>query len=118
VHLSWTVLPQMNCASGCGGAAQRSDNEPIFGFCSAARPFGGAFATKYARQIGRAHLRLTNDQRPHATLRKGADFMLFIVLSCLFGAAAAMTLWALDAGHSTIDEIVRRGGRPFPPGEP
>jgi hypothetical protein len=51
-------------------------------------------------------------------MRKGADFMLFIVLSCLFGAAAAMTLWALDAGHTTIDEIVRRGGRPFPPGEP
>lgn len=44
--------------------------------------------------------------------------MLFIVLSCLFGVATAMTLWAFDAGRTTIDEIVRRGGRPFPPGEP
>lgn len=44
--------------------------------------------------------------------------MLFIVLSCFFGVAAAMTLWASAAGRSTIDEIVRRGGRPFPPGEP
>ena len=44
--------------------------------------------------------------------------MLLIVLSCLFGAAAGMTLWALAAGRATIDEIVRRGGRPFPPGEP
>jgi hypothetical protein len=62
--------------------------------------------------------RLTIDQRPRATNGEGADFMLLIVLSCLFGAAAGMTLWALAAGRATIDEIVRRGGRPFPPGEP
>jgi hypothetical protein len=51
-------------------------------------------------------------------MSKRAGFMLFIVLSCFFGAAAAMMLWASAAGRSTIDEIVRRGGRPFPPGEP
>lgn len=44
--------------------------------------------------------------------------MRFIVLSCLFGAGAAMALWASTAARATIDEIVRRGGRPFPVGEP
>jgi hypothetical protein len=48
---------------------------------------------------------------------EGADFMRFIVLSCLFGAGATMALWASVAARATIDEIVRRGGRPFPPGE-
>ena len=43
--------------------------------------------------------------------------MLFIVLSCFFGAGTAMALWASVAARETIDEIVRRGGRPFPPGE-
>jgi len=44
--------------------------------------------------------------------------MRFIVLSCLFGAGAAMAIWASVAARATIDEIVRRGGRPFPFGEP
>ena len=49
---------------------------------------------------------------------EGADFMRFIVLSCLFGAGTAMALWASVTARATIDEIVRRGGRPFPPGQP
>jgi hypothetical protein len=44
--------------------------------------------------------------------------MRFIVLSCLFGAATAVALWASFAARATIDEIVRRGGRPFPSGQP
>ncbi len=44
--------------------------------------------------------------------------MQMVLLSCLFGAVCAMGLWAVVSAHATIDEIVRRGGRPFPPGEP
>jgi len=29
-----------------------------------------------------------------------------------------MALWAAGAAHATVHEIVRRGGKPFPPGEP
>ncbi|MGH6670603.1 MAG: hypothetical protein ACRECV_01345 [Xanthobacteraceae bacterium] len=44
--------------------------------------------------------------------------MHIIVLSGLFGAVCAMGSWAVVSAYATIDEIVRRGGRPFPPGEP
>jgi hypothetical protein len=44
--------------------------------------------------------------------------MQIMLLSCLFGAGCAMGLWAVVSTHATIDEIVRRGGRPFPIGEP
>ncbi len=44
--------------------------------------------------------------------------MRFIVLSCLFGAGTAMAMWTPVAARATIGEIVRRGGRPFPFGEP
>jgi len=43
--------------------------------------------------------------------------MQIVFLSCLFGAMCAMGLWASASVHATIDEIVRRGGWPFPPGE-
>jgi hypothetical protein len=44
--------------------------------------------------------------------------MQVILLSCLLGAGCAMAVWAIVNVHATIDEVVRRGGRPFPPGEP
>lgn len=44
--------------------------------------------------------------------------MHMIVLSCVLGVACAMGAWAAFSAETTIDEIVRRGGRPFPPGEP
>lgn len=44
--------------------------------------------------------------------------MQIVLLGCLLGAGCAMALWAVAAAHATIDEIVRRGGTPFPPGEP
>lgn len=44
--------------------------------------------------------------------------MRIIFLSCFLGAGCAMALWAAVAAHAAIDEIVQRGGRPFPPGEP
>lgn len=44
--------------------------------------------------------------------------MQVVFLSCLFGAGCAMALWAAFSAQATADEIVRRGGRPFPPGEP
>lgn len=44
--------------------------------------------------------------------------MQIVVLGCLLGVGGAMALWAATAAHATIDEILRRGGLPFPPGEP
>jgi type III secretory pathway component EscT len=44
--------------------------------------------------------------------------MQIVLLGCLLGVCGAMTLWAATAADATIDEIVRRGGLPFPPGEP
>jgi hypothetical protein len=44
--------------------------------------------------------------------------MKMVLLSLVFGAVCAMGAWAAMSAHATINEIVRRGGRPFPPGEP
>lgn len=44
--------------------------------------------------------------------------MQAILLSCLFGAVCAMALWVAFSVRATVDEVMRRGGRPFPPGEP
>jgi len=44
--------------------------------------------------------------------------MLVLLLSCLFGAVCAVGLWTAFTANTTIDEIVKRGGTPFPPGEP
>jgi hypothetical protein len=44
--------------------------------------------------------------------------MKMVFLSLVFGAVCAMGAWAAMSAHATINEIVRRGGRPFPPGEP
>lgn len=44
--------------------------------------------------------------------------MQILFVSCFLGAAWAMGVWVSLSAHATIDEIVRRGGRPFPPGEP
>ncbi len=43
--------------------------------------------------------------------------MQIIFLSCFFGVGSAMGIWVVLSAHATADEIVRRGGRPFPPGE-
>jgi hypothetical protein len=44
--------------------------------------------------------------------------MQMVLLSCVFGAVCAMGLWAAVSVRATVDEVMRRGGRPFPPGEP
>ncbi len=44
--------------------------------------------------------------------------MLIFLLCCLFGAVLAVGLWTAVTARTTIDEIVKRGGTPFPPGEP
>ena len=44
--------------------------------------------------------------------------MQIVLLGCLLGACGAMALLAATAADATIGEIVRRGGLPFPPGEP
>ncbi|HTV36430.1 MAG TPA: hypothetical protein VMF12_08350 [Xanthobacteraceae bacterium] len=44
--------------------------------------------------------------------------MQVVFLSCFLGVGCAMALWAAFAVHATADEIVRRGGQPFPPGQP
>jgi hypothetical protein len=44
--------------------------------------------------------------------------MKIVLLSFLFGTICAAGTWATVSTHATIDEIMRRGGRPFPPGEP
>jgi hypothetical protein len=44
--------------------------------------------------------------------------MLIFLLSCLFGAVCAVGVWTAITAHTTIDDIVKRGGTPFPPGEP
>jgi hypothetical protein len=44
--------------------------------------------------------------------------MLMVVLSCVFGALGAMAVWAAMSVRSTVDEIMRRGGEPYPIQEP
>jgi hypothetical protein len=44
--------------------------------------------------------------------------MQIVFLGCLLGAGGAMALWAAFAVRVAADEIMRRGGRPFPPGGP
>jgi len=44
--------------------------------------------------------------------------MKFVLFSFLLGAICAMGAWAAVSTRATIEEIVRRGGRPFPTGEP
>jgi hypothetical protein len=44
--------------------------------------------------------------------------MQIIFLSCFLGVGAAMGIWVVLSTHATFDEIMRRGGRPFPTGEP
>ncbi len=44
--------------------------------------------------------------------------MQIVFLTCLLGVGCALGLWVALSTPATIDEIVRRGGRPFPPGEP
>jgi hypothetical protein len=44
--------------------------------------------------------------------------MKMVLLSLILGAICAMGAWVAVSAHATIDEIVRRGGRPFPIGEP
>jgi hypothetical protein len=49
---------------------------------------------------------------------KEGNFMQIVLLGCLLGVGCAMAAWVAAAAHTTVDEIVRRGGTPFPPGEP
>jgi hypothetical protein len=44
--------------------------------------------------------------------------MLIFLLSCLFGAVCVVGMWTAVTARTTIDDIIKRGGRPFPPGEP
>jgi hypothetical protein len=44
--------------------------------------------------------------------------MQIFFLSCLFGVGSAMGIWVILSAQATVDDIVRHGGRPFPPGEP
>jgi hypothetical protein len=44
--------------------------------------------------------------------------MQVVIVSCVIGAMCAMGLWAAWSVQAAVDEVVRRGGRPFPPGEP
>jgi hypothetical protein len=44
--------------------------------------------------------------------------MQVILIGCLFGAVCAMGLLAAAPVRATIEEVIRRGGSPFPPGEP
>jgi hypothetical protein len=44
--------------------------------------------------------------------------MQVVFLGCFFGAGCAMVLWATSSVRAAADEILRRGGQPFPPGEP
>jgi hypothetical protein len=65
------VLPQMNGASGCGGALPGSDNEAFPSLLR--RQIGRSAApaaTKYARETGQQPDRLTIDQRPRAKTAK------------------------------------------------
>jgi hypothetical protein len=44
--------------------------------------------------------------------------MQIFFFSCFLGIGSAMGIWVVLSVHDTVDEIVRRGGRPFPAGEP
>jgi hypothetical protein len=44
--------------------------------------------------------------------------MKIAVLKFVLGVVCAIGVWAMASTDETIEEIVRRGGRPFPPGEP
>jgi len=44
--------------------------------------------------------------------------MKIVLLSFLLGAICAAGAWTAVSAHATTNEIMRRGGRPFPPGEP
>lgn len=71
--------------------------------------------------IGRAPcLRaLTIGQCPPVMVSAGKGRTMQIVLLIIFfGAVCAMGLWASVSVRAIIDEIARRGGLPFPPGEP
>jgi hypothetical protein len=61
---------------------------------------------------------LTIAQSPTASIAAKGCVMKMFFLSLVLGAVCAMGAWAAVSAHTTIDEIMRRGGRPFPPGEP
>ena len=44
--------------------------------------------------------------------------MQAVFLGCFLAAGCAMVLLAASAVRAAADEIVRRGGEPFPPGQP
>lgn len=83
----------------------------------------GAFATARWTMAGassHAYLVPHNDcatSVPYPGGRRSGRMLVFL-LSCLFGAVCAVGLWMTFTAHTTIDEIVKRGGTPFPPGEP
>jgi len=43
--------------------------------------------------------------------------MQTLLLSCLFGAVCTMVLWVLSSVAAKRDQIMRRGGKFFPPEE-
>jgi hypothetical protein len=43
--------------------------------------------------------------------------MQIIILSCLFGAACTMVLWAAGSASAMRDRMMRRGGELLPPEE-
>jgi hypothetical protein len=48
----------------------------------------------------------------------GTGVVQIVLSGCLFGVVCAMGLWMSASVQATVGEIVRRGGSPFPPGEP
>jgi Na+-transporting NADH:ubiquinone oxidoreductase subunit NqrE len=43
--------------------------------------------------------------------------MQVILLSCLFGVVCGMGLWVAVSAQATVDEMMRRSGKPLPPEE-
>jgi hypothetical protein len=43
--------------------------------------------------------------------------MQTLLLSCLFGAVCTMVLWVLSSVAAKRDQMMRRGGKLFPPEE-
>ena len=76
-------------------------------------------ATRRAARVGSRAPRRDNDCAMTAAYSDvGRCRPCMAVLVNGIGAMCAMGLWTAVSVRMTIDEVMRRGGRPFPPGEP